>query len=141
MIGKKEVKTSIEIDRNISSVWNALSEAENVKSWNKVLIPLNGELKEGGKINYRFVQDENNTSEIKAEVKEIKVEKRIHQAGGIPGILTFNHNYILEANKDKTTVTIHEKYSGIMVPFWNPAPVEKAYARLLTQLKEHLENE
>ena len=57
----------------------------------------------------------------------------------MPFILTFNHKYTLESANDGTRLIIHEDYRGIMVPFWNPTPVEKAYERLAMDLKTRVE--
>ena len=58
--------------------------------------------------------------------------------GGMTGILTFNHKYILEKTGTVTKVIVHEEYKGIMVPFWNPSSVEKAYEKLLLELKQRV---
>ncbi|WP_044204228.1 SRPBCC domain-containing protein [Flammeovirga sp. OC4] len=142
MIGTKSVSTQVQIKASPKNVWAALSNTDNVKQWNKVLIPIKGELKEGNVINYDFYQEENGKpSNMNATVKEIVDQKMINQQGGLPLILTFNHKYIIESTSFSTTVKIHEEYKGIMVPFWDPSPVEKAYSRLLHQLKSFIENE
>ncbi|NME68223.1 SRPBCC family protein [Flammeovirga aprica] len=142
MIGKKSVSTQVQINTSPEKVWSVLSNAETVKQWNKVLIPLKGQLKEGSVINYEFYQDEGGkASKIDAKVEKIIEQKMINQKGGVPLILTFDHKYILESSPSGTTVKIHEEYKGIIVPFWNPSPVEKAYERLLNQLKDYIENE
>ncbi|UTW62468.1 SRPBCC family protein [bacterium SCSIO 12741] len=141
VMGKKEVKTSIVINASTDQVWQALSSPEKIKEWNTVLIPLSGEFKEGTMVQYNFVQDENSSTQLGAKVVKIEPKRLINQEGGPVGILTFNHSYILEPDGDLCRVTIHEKYRGIMVPFWNPNAVEKAYERLLQQLKNHVENE
>ncbi|KXX71835.1 SRPBCC family protein [Flammeovirga sp. SJP92] len=142
MIGKKSVSTHVQINTSPEKVWETLFNAENVKKWNKVLIPIKGDLQEGNVINYDFYQDENGkSSRINATVEEIVHQKMIQQKGGVPLVLTFNHQYLIEPSPSGTTVRIHEEYRGVMVPFWNPAPVEKAYERLLHQLKNFIENE
>ena len=142
MIGRKSVSTEVQIKASQDAVWQALSDASVVKEWNKVLIPVEGELAEGNSIKYEFYQDEGGeAAAIDAKVKQISQAELINQQGGIPFILTFDHKYIIESTESGTTVRINEKYRGIMVPFWNPAPVEAAYSRLLQQLKDHLENE
>ncbi|MCT4624710.1 MAG: SRPBCC family protein [Schleiferiaceae bacterium] len=141
IMGKKEVKTSVEINASSETVWNALKDAESIKAWNKVLIPEEGDYAEGNTIKYRFVQEGKKDQLMDASVLKIETGKLINQGGGVPGILTFNHSYIIEPSGNATRVTIHEKYRGIMVPFWNPASVETAYTKLLGQLKSYVENE
>lgn len=139
LTGCKSVHSQIIIKAPPQDVWNVLTDFEKIKEWNHVLIPIEGELKEGATITYEFHQDENNMSEIPATVKQIIGNKLINQTGGMWGVLTFNHKYILDPIEDSTQVTIHEDYRGIMVPFWNPAPVEEAYKRLGQALKDRVE--
>ena len=135
LIGRKSAHSEIAIPASAQEVWAVLMDTEKIKDWNPVLIPIEGELKEGGSVKYKFYQDENNVSEIPAKVKHIKEASLLNQAGGMAGILTFDHRYILEEIEGGTKVTIHEDYRGIYVPFWNPAPVEEAYKRLAEALK------
>jgi hypothetical protein len=55
--------------------------------------------------------------------------------------LTYDHRYVLEPFENGTKVTIHEDYAGIGVNFWNPSAVQKAYARLNTDLKRRVESQ
>lgn len=140
VVGKKSVHTSIAIQATPDEVWNVLTDFSKVKEWNQVLVPMNGELKERTKIKYEFYQEiDGKSAIIDATVKQVVPNKLINQNGGIPGVLTFDHQYILEENPTGTQVYIHEEYRGIMVPFWNPDPVEKAYSRLLRALKGRVE--
>ena len=54
--------------------WKSPSSAitiEKIKEWNPVLIPIEGELKEGTTVKYEYHQDENSKSIIPATVKQI----------------------------------------------------------------------
>lgn len=136
--GRKSVHTQIVIPVSPKTVWSVLMDVPNIKAWNKVLIPIEGEILEGTSIKYEFHQDENKTSIIPAKVKQVVENKLLNQTGGISGILTFDHKYIIEPTQSGTKVVIHEDYRGVMVPFWNPAPVEKAYRRLAEALKNRV---
>jgi hypothetical protein len=76
-----------------------------------------------------------------AVVKAMEPNRLLNQYGGMGFILTFDHKYTLEPVDSGTNVTIEEYYRGIMVPFWNPSPVEAAYHRLLFSLKNRVENQ
>ena len=140
LVGCKSVHTEIDISASPENVWNVLTDTQKIKEWNKVLIPIEGELEEGNTIKYEFHQDENNLSLISAKVEKIEENKLLNQSGGMPLILTFDHKYILEESNGGTKVIIHEDYRGAMVPFWDPAPVEQAYSRLNVALKERVES-
>ncbi len=140
-IGRKSVHTEIEIHASPQSVWQILTDVPKVKEWNPVLIPTEGILSEGNTIKYEFYQEENGKAAvIDAKVKQLVTNKLIKQRGGIPLVLTFDHQYIIEVAANGCKVTIHEAYRGIMVPFWNANPVEEAYTRLLKALKNKVEN-
>ncbi|RNC88518.1 MAG: hypothetical protein ED555_12830 [Allomuricauda sp.] len=138
--GKKSVNAEISINGTKEEVWAVLTNFTKAKEWNRVLIPIEGTLGVGNKIKYEFYQDEGGKAAVMdAEVRQIKSGELINQNGGIPGILTFNHHYFIKESGSTTTVKITEEYRGIMVNFWNPKPVEKAYERLLVSLKQKIE--
>lgn len=141
IIGRKNAHAEIIIEASPKQVWSVLTDFSNVKKWNKVLVPLEGDLQENNTIKYEFYQEEGGKGAIMdAIVKQLVSERLLNQQGGMWLILTFDHKYILTSAEAETRVTIHEEYRGIMVPFWNPAPVEKSYERLLAQLKNRVEN-
>ena len=141
VIGKKSAKAEIVIHASPEDVWAVLTDTRTVKNWNKVLIPIQGNLHEGNTVKYEFYQEENGKAAVMdAKVKQLTTNSMINQSGGFPGIMTFDHKYIIDPTESATTVKIYEVYRGIMVPFWNPTPVEKSYERLLLQLKNHVEN-
>ena len=94
--GKKSVHHEIIINAAPSTVWNVLIQTENYPDWNPVMRLLEGEVKEGNKVKYRFTQDQKNISEIGASVERIVPNELLKQRGGIPLVLTFNHRYVLD---------------------------------------------
>ena len=139
IIGKKSVQAEIQIEATQEEVWSVLTDFSTVKDWNTVLIPIEGKLGEGNTIKYEFYQEVNGKAAVMdAKVKQLVPNQLINQGGGITGVLTFDHHYVITQQGKVTTVKINEHYRGIMVLFWDPAPVEKAYERLLQLLKERV---
>ena len=139
LLGRKSVHSEIVIQASPAEVWSVLTDVQKMKEWNPVLVPVEGELKEGATLKYKFFQKSSNAVVISARVKQMVEGKLLNQSGGIVGILTFDHKYILEPSNGGTKVIIHEDYRGIAVPFWNPNLVEKAYSRLNKALQDRIE--
>jgi len=140
LLGKKSVHHEITINASPEKVWSVLMDTDTYDQWNPVMHLLEGKVKEGNTVKYRFTQDEENVSEMGSKVKKIIPEKLLNQGGGMPLVITFDHKYILEPNGSGTKLTIHEDYAGIYVNFWNPKPVEKAYQKLNEALKKQVES-
>ena len=139
-VGNKSVHHEIMIDASPEKVWSVLINTDQYDDWNPVMKLLEGKVKEGNKVKYRFTQEVDKVSDIPSNVKQIIPHKLLNQGGGMNGVITFDHRYILEEKNNQTKVTIHEDYQGIYVNFWNPAPVEAAYKRLNEALKTRVES-
>lgn len=135
LLGCAKVHTEIIIPVPPVTIWSVLTDVRGYKEWNPVLVPLEGELRQGEKLTYQMTQPDGRKSKVKAKVIEVLDEKKLHQFGGIRGILTFNHTWLLDPVDGGTRVTQHEEYSGIGVWFWNYSWVEPAYSQANEALK------
>ena len=140
IIGKKSVRSEISINAPVEKVWSVITNTSSYAEWNSVMLVLEGKIKEGNKVKYKFTQEANNSYDIPSKVVSVEEGKLLNQYGGTKTILTFDHKYILVKEGIKTKLIIHEEYRGIMVPFWNPDPVGKAYERLCTDIKNRAES-
>lgn len=140
LTGRKSVHHEVVVNAPASAVWKALRNTKDYPDWNPVMEVVAGQVIEGQEVTYAFTQSPGQTTEIKAQVKQVLDQQRLAQAGGIIGVLTFDHSYTLEAQGERCKVIIHEDYRGIGVHFWNPAPVEQAYGRLNQALRERAED-
>ena len=140
LIGKKSVHSKISINATPNQVWEVITNTAQYNEWNSVMLLLEGSIKEGNLVKYRFMQEEGKQYDIPIRVKKIIPSSLLNQGGGTFGIITFDHTYSLEEKEGKTELIIHEDYQGVFVPFWNPAPVEKAYDRLNKDIKNRVES-
>ena len=140
LIGKKSVHSKISIDATPSQVWEVITNTSQYNEWNSVMLLLEGSIKEGDLVKYRFTQEEGKYYDIPSRVKKIIPTSLLNQGGGTFGIITFDHKYILNEKKGKTELVVHEDYRGVFVPFWNPKPVQKAYDRLNEDIKNRVES-
>ena len=137
-IGCSSVHTEITIPAEPEVVWSVITDADGYKEWNPVLVPIEGNLRDGEKIKYQMTQPDGKQSEVMARVKTMVSLHELNQGGGIPGILTFDHKWLLEPVDGGTKVTQHEEYRGIGVLFWDYSWVEPTYAQANEALKKRV---
>ena len=136
-LGRKSAHAEIIIEASPQQVWGILMDEENYTAWNGVLIPVKGNIKQGNILTYKLVQPNGKSIEIRMKVKKLIPLKLLNQHGGIPGIFTYNHSYILEQEEGNIKVTIHEDFRGIFVHFMNLNWIQQAYSDLNKSLREH----
>ncbi len=136
--GCKTVHTELIVPAEPREVWAVLSDGPGYKEWNPVLVPVEGELREGAKLKYSMTDGTGKKSIVSARVVRMIPERKLNQFGGIPGILTFDHTWSLKPVKGGTLVVQHEEYRGIWVPFWDASWVEPAYKKANEALRERV---
>ena len=137
-LGHKTVHTEITIPAEPGAVWSVLMDGSGYEAWNPVLVPLQGELREGETLKYRMTGPGEQESEVKTRVVKLITGKHLNQYGGMPGVLTFDHNWMLEPVEGGTKVIQHEEYRGIGVLFWNPRWVTPAYEEANQGLRDRV---
>lgn len=135
LTGCATVRTEIAIDATPEEIWAVILDTQAYSSWNPVLIKAEGKFQEGRKITYQIKEPSGKQYEFEAKVKKIIPHNFINQRGGIFGILTYDHKYILEPAANGTKVVQHEDYRGVYVHFWNHDQMEDAYKKSNEALK------
>ena len=138
LFGHGVVHTEIVIPATPAEVWVVLTDGPGYKEWNPVLVPVEGQLKQGQTLRYMMTDNTGKQSEVKSEVIEMINEKKLNQFGGMRGILTFDHQWLLEPVDGVTKVIQHEEYRGIGVWFWDYSWVEAAYMKANEALKKRV---
>lgn len=134
LLGRASVRTEGIIFAPPDKVWSVLTDTDQVRLWNPVLIPIEGSYREGARLKYRMVQPDGKESIVGAKVVKIIPEQLLNQRGGVPGILTFDHRWIVEPVEEGTRIIQQEEYRGIGVWFWDYSWVEPAYSRAIDAL-------
>ncbi|WP_295895679.1 SRPBCC family protein [uncultured Vibrio sp.] len=135
LLGSKSVHTEIIIPSTPEKVWQVLTDIERYHEWNSAITLVNGELKEGHKVTYRFQETDAKAANISSEVIEITPYKHLNHKGGIWGVITFDQHYNLEPHELGTRFIIHEEYTGVYVNFWDESHTLKQYQKLAFALK------
>ena len=136
--GRKSVHAERIIPDVADAIWLVLTDALAYSEWNPIFIEAKGEFQEGGIISYQMKSVDGGQSQVEATVRKLVPAREINQVGGIPGIISFNHTWLLEPVEGGTRVTQREEYRGIYVWFWDPGWVERAYQEGLQALEEKL---
>ena len=138
IFGHGVVHTEIVIPASPAEVWAVLTDGPGYKDWNPVLVPVEGQLKQRQTLKYLMTDNTGKQSEVKSKVIEMIDEKKLNQFGGMRGILTFDHQWLLEPVEGGTKVIQHEEYRGIGVWFWDYSWVEPAYTKANEALKKRV---
>ncbi len=138
-VGCKTVHTEIIIPVEPEVIWSVLMDETSYKNWHSVLVPLEGEkIKEGNKLKYTMTGKNGKKIEINLTVIEIVKERKLNQYGGLWGVMTFNHTYLLEPVDEGTRLIQHEEFRGIFIPFWDASWLEPAYQRSNEALRDRV---
>ena len=135
---KTVMHTEIFIDAPPEDVWAVLMDTEKYPEWNPVFVEVDGKLEVGASLANQVVQPGKDAVQMNSSVKAIVANKEINQGGGIPGILTFDHRYMLKAENGGTRVIQHEVDQGLYMYFWDSSWVEPAYASVNEALKRRM---
>lgn len=134
----KQVSTTIEIPLPPEQVWQTLVDPESYPLWNATLEPIEGEIRAGGKVKYRWTPAGGEPIEVTSRVTKLVAPVRLEQRGGTPGVLAYHHRYLLIDVGGNTSLTQRETYRGIGVWFWDASQMQPAYERVNQSLKEYL---
>ena len=137
-LGHKVVHTELVIPASPSAVWHVVTDAAKYPEWNPTIVRVEGAY-ELDAVLMNHVRDGSGEEVVmKSRVVAMLENRELHQFGGTPGLLTFDHKWILEPVADGTRVIQHEEYRGLGVWFWDASWVEPAYQRSLEALSDRV---
>ena len=138
LFSRKSVRSEMTIPADPDEVWSVLTDSSSYPDWNPILVAVRGEFEEGATLGVDMKSPDGSVTVVKPRVKKVVPSSELNQVGGIPGVLTFDHTWTLEAVDGGTRVTQFEEYRGIGVLFWDPGWVEKAYMQANENLRDLL---
>ena len=141
IFGHKKVHAELVIPAPPATIWAVLTDAPRYKEWNPVFVNVTGEHKEGATLTYQMKGQSGKVSSVTAKINKLVFEREINQGGGIPGILTFDHHWVLEPVDGGTKVTQWEQYRGVGVWFWDPSWFEGQYQEAIESLRDRVMNQ
>ncbi|MEO0814609.1 MAG: SRPBCC domain-containing protein, partial [Myxococcota bacterium] len=138
IFGHKKVHSELVIPASPAEIWAVLTETAAYAEWNPVFVSVTGEHREGAKLSYEMKDQSGKTSTVSATVKKVVPERELNQFGGIPGVVTFDHHWVLEAVEGGTRVTQWEQYRGLYVWFWDPTWFGEQYQKAIEALRDRI---
>ena len=138
---RKTFHVEIWIPAPPEAVWEVLIDTEAYPQWNPVFVEVDGAYAEGETVLNRVREPSGAILEMTATVETLLPRAELRQSGGIPGILTFDHRWLLEPADGGTNVVQHEVDRGIGLWFWSSDWLEPAYAAANEALAERVRSE
>mmetsp|Transcript_3045 Transcript_3045/g.7263 ORF Transcript_3045/g.7263 Transcript_3045/m.7263 type:complete len:153 (+) Transcript_3045:181-639(+) len=93
--GHRTVRTEITIDAEAAEVWAVLVDTSSYPAWNRTLIRVEGTMGPGAVLDNTVVDGKGKESQMKSTVVDWVPCEELHQHGGLPGLLTFDHRWLL----------------------------------------------
>ena len=123
------------------AVWAVLMDTAAYPEWNPVFVEVTGPYVEGKDVFNKVRDPSGELLEMTARVKTLRPNAELRQSGGVPGFLTFDHQWLLEPTEGGTLVIQHEVDRGIGLWFWNSDWIEPSYASVNDALAKRVETE
>lgn len=115
-------------------IWAVLVDTSAYPEWNPVFVEVDGTYALGATVENNVRDPDGKILAMTAEVRAFAPGRELRQYGGVPGVITFDHRWLLEPAAGGTRVVQHEVDRGIYLWFWDAAWIEPAYARVLDAL-------
>lgn len=116
-------------------IWAVLMDTASYKRWNPVFIKVEGEYAAGASVLNSFKDPSGEVFEVTNTVEDFVENRQLRQKGGYTGMLTFDHQWLLEPTEGGTKVTQYEIDRGLFVWFWDDSWIIPKYTEVLEALE------
>ena len=137
-ITKKTFHVEIEIAAPPEAVWAVLTDTEHYQEWNPTQVEIRGVHALGSKLVAVFDAPEVTPFEVELTLSEMDAPYLLRQRGGVPGIITFDHRWMISPTEHGSLVVQHEVDRGIYLLFWDSSWIEPAYKRASEALRDRV---
>jgi hypothetical protein len=134
-VTKKVFHVEIEIAAPPKAVWAVLTDTERYAEWNPTQVEVRGAHAVGSHLVAVFDAPEIKPFEVQLTVIEMDSPRLLRQGGGVPGIITFDHRWMIFPTEHGSLVGQHEVDRGIYLLFWDSSWIEPAYQRASEALR------
>ena len=116
----RELRREIEIDAAPAIVWAVLTDTGTYPDWNPFVRRLNGELREGAKLEVEIAPPDSRAMTFKPTVLTAHADRELRWLGRflLPGLLDGEHSFRIEPLPGgRSRFTQSERFTGILVRF------------------------
>ncbi len=142
--GSLATRKTFRVERTIpappEAVWEVLLDTAAYPEWNPVFVEVDGDYVKGERVLNKVRDPSGAILEMTALVETLEPRAELRQSGGTPGILTFDHRWLLAPTEGGTRVVQHEVDRGIGLWFWNADWIEPAYSSVNEALAERVQS-
>lgn len=137
-ITKKTFHVETVIPASPAAVWAVLTDTESYPDWNPVFVAVQGEYRLGATVKNSVRFPDGTTVDMSAKIKGFEEGRELRQYGGTWGLMTFDHQWLLEPVEGGTRVIQHEVDRGLILWTWNSDWIEPAYQSVLDALEKRV---
>jgi uncharacterized protein YndB with AHSA1/START domain len=113
LIIKKSVRAGIVIAATPEAVWATITNPETYGEWNRIFVAYEGSFGQDNSLRLQMKMGEAEPVSVDVTVEDFVKGEWLHQSGGYPTFLTYDHNWYLEAVPEGTKVIQNEYYTGL----------------------------
>ncbi|NOD92410.1 hypothetical protein GS636_06385 [Ruegeria sp. HKCCD4884] len=135
---KKTFHVETVIPVSPAAVWAVLIDTQSYPEWNPVFVAVEGELRSGATVKNLVRFPDGSTVDMSATIKGFEEGRELRQYGGTWGLMTFDHQWLLEPVEGGTRVIQHEVDRGLILWTWNSDWIEPAYQSVLDALAKRV---
>ena len=139
LLPRKSVHAELVVSAPPADIWAVITDTSTYGTWNPIFESVEGTFVEGATMTISMQLEDGSFTPVEAVVEAMVPNQKLHQRAGFPGVLTADHQWLLEETPAGTRVIQHEEYRGVGVLFYDPSYVQVLYAEGLAALKSRLE--
>ena len=125
----KTFRAEITIAAPPEKVWAVLMDTQSYPDWNPTFVAVSPPYALGAKISSRVVKPDGAFIDMTPTVTALVTDRELRQSGGLPGVLTYNHAWLLAPVNGGRHVRQIDVDRGGFLWFWDSSWVEPAYQR------------
>ena len=123
----KTFEAEITIAALPEKIWAVLMDTDSYPDWNPTFVEVRGPYEVGAKLSLRVRKPNGAFVEMRPTLNALVPNRELHQGGGMPGLLTYNHSWTLQQVEGGTSVRQTDVDRGAFLWFWDTSWIEPSF--------------